>query len=307
MPEHFVLKHWFPMAGVDFHMPWPPAAPAPLPPAPYKTGFLLLGLVPKVFSKPLISHMTDGFAITMAKDTDIGSFIPHVGVPSITLPLEFALSASKSHWGASRYLAEGQVMGCCLLISVNPNLNCGYPAPTPTGFVIGLTTHTVKMTLGDILAGLASMCADIAMQWALGKLGGAISDKITTAIMRRMRPQIWANTFFPMLRRLSNSPVIRESYDYAARYALANRRATEAILRHWRQTGRIVDPIVGSLLGGPLGADVETLGVPTPGGAASGAVNESASEGGQALGDMLDPPEPVNGYNSGPGAPGVVN
>ena len=307
MPEHFVLKHWFPMVGMDFHMPWPPGAPSPLPPAPYQTSSLLIGLVPKVFSKPLSSHRTDGFAITMAKDTDIGSFIRHVGAPSITLTLEEILSASKSHWGASRYLAEGEVMGCCLLISVNPNLNCGYPAPTPTGFVVGLTTHTVKMTLGDILSGLASMCADIAIQWALGKLGSWTGNKITTAIMRRMRPKIWANTFYPVLRRLGQSAVIRESYDYAARYAIANRRATEAILRYWRQTGRIAEAGVGSLLGGPLGADAETVGMPTIAGAASGAVNESASAGGQELGDMLDPPEPVNNYNSGPGAPGVVN
>lgn len=301
---NFVLKHWHPMVGVDYHIPWPPGSPSPAPsPAPYQTGFILLGLAPTVFSKPIFSHMTDGFAITLEKGTDIGSLIPHVGVPSLTLPVEMLVSASKSHFGASRYQAENKIMGCALLVSVNPNLNCGIPWPTPTGFVVAITTHIVEMSLGDVLAGLAAMAVDMLMQRALNFLGSALGSRITSAIMRRMRPSVWNNTFFRCLRMFRSGT--RLPYDAAYRAAMF--RATQEVLRQWRRTGRIVDPLVGFFLGGPLGGDAGTLGAPTPGGWVSDGLGGLAERGGQALGDELLPPEPVTDYNTGPGAPGLVN
>lgn len=305
---HCVLKHIHPMLGVDFHIPWVPGAPAPAPsPVPYATMQILMGVVPTVFSKPLFSHMTDGFCITMEKGTDIGSFIPHVGPPSLTLGVEMLVSASKSHFGASQYKAEGKVMGCALLFFVNPNLNCGTPAPTPTGVVTTITTHMVQMSLGDILAGLFEMAIDTLLQYVLGKATGAISTRISNAIMRRMRARIWNRTFYPFLRRLNANPRIVARFDYAARYGIAGREATRQVLLAWRRNGRIIEPIVGAFMGGPLGADLGTAGVPTPGGAVSewaGGVGQSA---GQGLGDALDPPAAVGDYNNGAGAPAVVN
>jgi hypothetical protein len=292
------------MVGMDYHIPWPPGSPAPAPaPVPYTTSFLLLGLAPTVFSKPIFSHMTDGFAITMEKGTDIGSLIPHIGAPSLTLPVEMLTSASKSHFGASAYQAEGKVMGCALLVSVNPNLNCGIPAPTPTGFVVAITTHIVTMSLADILAGLAAMCADIALQALMNKIGGALGNRLTNAIMRRLRPSTWNNTFFRCLRMFRNCP----SLSYDAAYRAAMYRATEAVLSQWRATGRIVGPVVGFFLGGPMGMDAGTFGLPTPGGAVSSGVGGLAEQGGRDLGNMLDPPAATSNYNSGPGAPASVN
>lgn len=301
---HFVLKHWHPMVGMDYHIPWPPGSPSPAPaPVPYQTAFLLIGIAPTIFSKPITSHMTDGFAITMEKGTDIGTLIPHIGAPSVTLPVEMVFSASKSHFGASAYQAEGKVMGCALLVSVNPNLNCGNPAPTPTGFVVCITTHIVQMSWADVLGGLAAMCADIAMQWLLNKLGSFLGDKITSAIMRRLRPGTWNSTFFRCLGMFRNTRL-----PYADAYRAAMFRATEAVLRQWRQTGRIVGPIVGFVLGGPLGLDMGAGDlIPTAGGAASKGVSGAAEEGGRELGSLLDPPPAVNNYNNGPGAPASVN
>jgi len=247
--------------------------------------------------------MTDGFAITMEKGTDIGTMIPHVGAPSLTLPVEMVFSASKSHFGAARYQAEGKTMACALLVSVNPNLNCGTPAPTPTGFVVAITTHIVEMSWADVFAGLAAMCADIVMQFLLNKLGGAIGDRITGAIMRRLRPSIWNNTFFRCLGMFRSGT--RLAYDAAYRAAMF--RATEAVLRQWRATGRIVGPVVGFFLGGPLGMDVATFTGRSPGGAASTGVSDMAEEGGRQLGSLLDPPPAVSDHNSGPGAPPVAN
>ena len=292
---HFVLKHWHPMVGMDYHIPWPPGSPSPAPaPVPYQTMQLLVGLVPTVFSKPIMSHMTDGFAITMEKGTDIGTMIPHIGAPSLTLMVEMVFSASKSHFGASRYKAEGKVMGCALLVSVNPNLNCGTPAPTPTGFVICITTHTVDMTLGDILGGLASMCADIVMQFLLNKLGGAIGDRITSAIMRQVRPSMWVNAYC----RFANA---------GASHAGAMFNATARVLATSRVMGRVIGPAVGFFLGGPLGMDVATFTGWSPGGAVSGGLGGMAESGGQELGDMISPPPPVTDHTSGPGAPPVAN
>ena len=216
-----------------------------------------MGTVPTVFSKPLFSHMTDGFCLTMAKGTDIGSFIPHVGPPSLTIGIEMLLSASKSYFGASRYKAENKVMGCALLMNVNLNLNCGTPVPTPTGVVFALTTHSVQMTLGDILAGLFEMAIDAALQWLLGKAVGTLSTKITNVMARRMRERVWRNTFTPLLRRWSANPILRETFGDAGLYRRASNEATRQFLLAWRRRGRIVEPIVGSFMGGPLGADIE--------------------------------------------------
>lgn len=304
---HFVLKHWHPMVGIDYHIPWPPGSPAPAPaPAPYQTAQLLIGLFPTIFSKPIFSHMTDGFAITMEQGTDIGSLIPHLGVPSITLPVEMAFSYSKSYFGSARYLAENKIMACALLVSVNPNLNCGTPLPTPTGFVMAVTTHTVEMSLADVLTGLFRMAVDAALQWVLSKLGGALGDRLSAAIMRRLRPSTWLNAYcFAANRGASHE---------AARLA-----ASQAVLDMWRRTGRIVGPTVGFFLGGPLGADAGTFGMPTLGGAAASRLSgdseaETASgraglagRAAESTANYLSPPAAVTDYNSGSGAPPVLN
>lgn len=305
---HFVLKHWHPMIGIDYHIPWPPGSPAPLPaPAPYQTGFLLMGLFPTIFSKPIFSHITDGYAITMEQGTDIGSMIPHFGVPSITLPVEMAFSYSKSYFGSSRYLAENKIMACALLISVNPNLNCGTPLPTPTGFVLAITTHIVNMSLADILTGLFRMAVDAALQWVLSKIGGGISDRLSLAIVRRLRPSTWVNAYCA----LANRGISHE----AARFA-----ATQAVLDMSRRTGRIAGNSVSFILGGPLGADAGTFGLPTFGGSAAswltGSTEENATaeeraglagRAAESTADWLSPPAAVTDYNSGAGAPPVLN
>jgi hypothetical protein len=288
---HFILKHWDPMIGVDYHIPWPPGSPAPLPsPVPYMTMQLLNGIVPTVFSKPIMTHLTAFYGVTMEKGTDIGTMIPHIGPPSLTLVVEMVFSASKSHWGSARYKAEGKVIGCALLVSVNPNLNCGTPAPTPTGFVVCVTTHATSMSLGDILAGICAMAMDALMQFLLNKLGGAIGDRLTNSIMRRIGPSTWVNAFCSFAGRSG-----------------AGAAATAAVARQAASVGRVVGPAVGFFLGGPLGMDVATFTGWSPGGAVSGGLGGLADSGGQALGDWIDPPPPVGDYNNGAGAPPVAN
>jgi hypothetical protein len=304
---NFVLKHWHPMVGIDYHIPWPPGSPTPLPaPAPYYTAQLLIGLFPTIFSKPIPSHITDGYAITMEQGTDIGSLIPHIGVPSVILPLELAFSYSKSYFGASRYLAENKVMACALLVSVNPNLNCGTPLPTPTGFVLALTTHIVEMSLADVLTGLFRMALDAALQWALSKFGGALSSRLGRAIARRMVPSVWVNAYC----RGANLGL-----EHAWAQAYARAAAREAGFNIRTATG----VAVGFIMGGPLGADAGTFGAPTPGGwVASQVGGDSEAEdanaragyagrAAQSAADWASPPPAVVDHNTGAGAPPILN
>jgi hypothetical protein len=107
--------------------------------------------------------------------------IPHIGPPRITILLEILLSGSESHFGpisaqvSDQYGAAGNP-AAALGIIVNPNLNCGFPLPTPFGFVIAPTTHFVGMTLGDLVAGMLSMAFDFLVQAALNKLGAKLGD-----------------------------------------------------------------------------------------------------------------------------------
>lgn len=303
-----VLKHWHPMVGIDIHILWPPGSPAPTNPAPFKTGQLLVGLAPGVFSKPIKSHLTDSYAISMEMNTDIGSLIPHIGVPSVTLPIEMAFSYSKSYFGASRYLAEGKIMACAVLFCVNTNLNCGTPVPTPTGFVIAMTTHIVYMSFADWAAGVARMAVDAAVQAALSFVGGAVGGAIGKRIASRLSPSTWLNAYCAAANR--GLP------DWMARF-----NALNAVLEAGRRSGRIGEAVAGFFLGGPLGADMGTLGGPTIAGGTTNAMTGDSeksslaeSEGGVgriarewAESVSPTPPPAVTDYTGGEGAPPVLN
>ena len=63
MIPHGVLKHWHPMVGCDWHIPWPPGSPAPAPAAaPYFTMQLMCGYL--VTSQIADDHLSDHFGLT---------------------------------------------------------------------------------------------------------------------------------------------------------------------------------------------------------------------------------------------------
>src|SRR5262249_56535928 len=96
-----VMNPGTPMIGGDFHMVTPPPAP-PAGPPPFATFDFLSGLY--IFFKPIWKHPSL-YGATVAKGTDIGSGIPHIGPPSVTLPLEIAFSSSKAHFASVQYKA----------------------------------------------------------------------------------------------------------------------------------------------------------------------------------------------------------
>ena len=117
--KHGVLKGFHPMIGVDMHQVLVP--PAPLtPPAPHATVHVLSGLfITAVMSDKIF---TDSFGPTVMKGSDIGPLIPHIGSPSVLLAIEIPLSASKNHFGSSKYKCDKGTVGVSILPPVN--LNC---------------------------------------------------------------------------------------------------------------------------------------------------------------------------------------
>lgn len=254
-----ILKAWHPMIGVDLHIPWPPGSPNPAPaPAPYSVCAVMGGLVP-LTTRFTTTSFTDGLAPAMLRGTDIGMMIPHIGPPSITLPLEMLLSGSKSHFGASKTIVKDQFgatgpVAVAMLGFTNLNLNCGYPLPTPFGQVIAPTTHVTTVTLGDLIAGLYLMAFDFCLQAILNKLGSKVGEwmgEAAGAIARRLGVGALSRV---AARQMARALGIRSGIGATQRALQAASRARlAAIIENTKIYG--FAPI-GVFLGGPLGISV---------------------------------------------------
>lgn len=316
MLKHAVLKNWHPMVGADRHVPWPPGSPAPAPAPVFYVAFSVMwGLsVVASYAKDVSSNY---HGLTMLKVTDIGPMIPHVGPPSVLMALEIPLSSSKSYFGSSRYVSQGKPIAVALLLALNPNLNCGTPLPTPTGCAIGLTTHWVDMSWGDILSGLLQMCCDIAIMWALSKLG-----KVGTPAFNFLQRKLYQR-FLP-----GALAAFGAGGDEGLRLAWAGVQAASQAegktkLLNWAIVGGVT--VVGLLIGSPMGVDAATAGLygkysgdhpgvgaskgdhrGGPGDMTGGLLGGMADDSGQALGSYLDGGNP-KGYPKDIGSKGVTD
>jgi len=292
--KHGVLKTFHPMIGRDLHIPWPPGSPSPAPsPVPYYTFAPMIGFTGfmSTYASDFYSHY---HGLTMLKVTDIGAFIPHIGPPSQMILLDILLSSSKSYFGSSRFKSKNKPIAVSLAFVVNPNLNCGTPVPTPTGCVLCITTHRVDMTWGDIFAGLLQMCCDIAVQWAISKLGLKPGTKMFNAVASRI------------VRGFQGKGLQGAEFILALdkTIALATSRGNAVTL--------IATAVVGFFTGSPMGVDAGGVGLygknkdgenrSGPIGALGNLVSDTAEDSGQTLGRYLDGGNP-NGYPKefGPG------
>jgi len=174
-----VLKHFDPMFGRDLHTMWPPGTPAPAAPVPHLCSSSMMGIGSRttLWDQTVFTH----FGWSMQRGTDIGPLIPHFPPgPNMLIPLIWVASASKSEWGSQQYLVKNKPAACALLMVINPNLNCCDPTPLPLDIVLGITTHFVGMTLGEIIAGALAMLMDMAIAAALNFLGSALFDTSAT-------------------------------------------------------------------------------------------------------------------------------
>jgi hypothetical protein len=231
----------------------------------------------------------------MARGTDIGPVIPHLGAPSVPLPIEIAFSASKSHFGPRSYVekdnkGENNHIAAALLEHLNPNLNCGTPFPTPTGLVLAMNTHGVGMTWGDIVAGAVQMAIDTALQTALYYAGNGVGWGLGK-IASRLGPQALSRT--AARAAIHNLPKAARpvglSFGDAARQLRANQLAK---VTRWNSgIGRGVSVLTNIFAGGPMGADAGAVEGPT----AFSIVPKVVANGGDAVGNYVDGgPPPIN-------------
>lgn len=163
------LMTMHPMFGVDPHDGIPPPGPVPVPNMPHFVAAMLKWAMPST-SKPTPT-VIGPLGPLMQQGTDIGNFIPHLAVDYLAVMFT-AGSGSKSEFGASTVLAQGNPTAAAVLLVLNLNLNCcgATCPPLPSGFVIAPNTVSVGMTLGDILGGLLAGATDCLIQFGLNRL-----------------------------------------------------------------------------------------------------------------------------------------
>lgn len=231
--------------------------------------------------------------MTMTITSDIGPGIPHIGAPSVTLPLVILLSSSKSYFGPAAHQAEGKPIAVALVVNLNPNLNCSEPVPLPLGSVIALNTHYVGMTLADILGGLCEGISDFIIQAVLQRLGGSLGSRLG---------RVGGNRFFQRVLQRETAQALRGGGDEVLARLYAGVRAAGALERRTHIAGAVIENVAGFFVGGPMGIDAGTFGLPTATSAVQehvlGLDEDSPSTGrqiGEALGNYLDNPDPEIG------------
>ena len=198
-----VLKHYHPMLSIpcmELHQAVLPPSVVPVPKVPhFASAALFLGPWGALTGKPNLQEFSSSGGVMMSQGTDIGPLIPHVNVPPIPpnalLPIIILTSGSKSHFGAHSHVApNGPVAICCGAV-INFNLNCAGPAapPMPAGLVLGLNTHVVGTSIGDLISGALHMVADALIQtlvnrfFALTPVSDFLEDIAQTALGPIMR------------------------------------------------------------------------------------------------------------------------
>ncbi|HEY0133291.1 MAG TPA: hypothetical protein VGB85_04400 [Nannocystis sp.] len=184
-----VMKHWDIMIGLDAHTCWPPGSPYPIGPKPYIVCMLMTGTM--LTAQMAFTAVTfNGW--TMKRGTDIGPLIPHIGQPSLLTPLDMLFSSSASYFGPSSHTVEGAPVAAALFMFANPNLNCHFFGPAPTGIVLCFTTHYVGMSIFDILFGVISMAVAIVIDVATGAVAGAASKAAQKTIIKPITRRVSA-------------------------------------------------------------------------------------------------------------------
>lgn len=245
MPWCIVLKNWHPMLGMDFHTQVPPPPAPPIPNMVYFTGSAMFGTtMGTTTQKYFPTHPSSGFGLTMARGTDIGPIIGHFGpMPHILLPIEIMLSASKSYFGASSYVGKdntGSVspVCVCMLVVVNPNVNCGTPVNTPTGVVPGLNTHVAHMDPADYVVGIVQAAVEVGISYLLNKYMPVLTKNLFPQSVRTA-----------LMARLADSPLAAKVLGQLAGGEV-NDLAVHAFV------GNLLNSMAGLAVGSPFGVSV---------------------------------------------------
>jgi hypothetical protein len=220
----------------------------------------------------------------MKVPTDVGPMIPHVGAPSVTLPIEMIFSASKSYFGPASTETQGERIGAAVLGLVNLNLDCGLPCPTPTGVVIAFVSVYTDMSPADVLYGWNAMAIDWCVQTVLNAIGNQLGNMAAPYLgylLGRLAPQVMSKAAAKALLR-SEGGVAGNMINQAARDLVQSQsRAASTYFRALpARMGNISNALSNFFVGGPMGADGSDVGLSTPGGAAGNAAQNYLNGGG---------------------------
>ncbi len=266
MAMHNILLQSHVMVGCDFHIPYPPPVGTPLPfPSPYVT-IQIMGN-PVSLTKLHTTTVDDWYNKQMCKGSDIGFFIPHVGTPSIIIVIEMAFSGSKCHFGPHSVQVRDQYgatqnPACALAWVANPNLNCGFPVPTPTGVVFAFNTVAEELTAGDIWGGLYGMISDIVIQTIINLVSFIFVGRAGSAIARRVAPRLVAVA----TTRAAARRAARQAWKAAGKTSPLSHYMRREMAKATTQMDHIAlagENVIGFGVGSPLGTDATALGGPT--------------------------------------------
>jgi hypothetical protein len=297
---HNILRRWHPMVGCDWHIPHPPPVGIPVwPPSPYlvfNQMTNMLGIELTVLYSPTV--LADAMQSNMCRGSDIGMLTPHVGVPSITIAIEMLFGGSKSHFGPMSVSVPDQYGGtqspaAALMFVVNPNLNCGFPIPTPLGFVIATNTTVTGLTLGDVLAGLYGMAMDFAFQTLIN----LASHYGLGALFRWIGPKLAPHFGVTILSRAAARRAAREAWKAAGKVGPLGGHVTDAVknapIENFTDMfGMIASNPIQFFFGSPLGTDAGApgIGLPAGYGLGRGLLEKAGLPTEQAVHDWADAP-----------------
>ncbi|KYF48087.1 hypothetical protein BE04_42455 [Sorangium cellulosum] len=201
-----VLKHYHPMIAIPWfeqHQAVFPPVITPVPKVPHIAGGVPLCWGPwgVLSGKRNDTEVSASGGMMMSQGTDIGPLIPHYNLtppapPNSLLVVIIPTSGSKSHFGAHGHVApKGPIAFACAKV-VNFNLNCAGPAwpPLPSGVVPAFNTHTVGVTVGDLVAGALHMFVDGLIQFGLNRLfaWSRVGDFFENVAQRALGPGLRA-------------------------------------------------------------------------------------------------------------------
>ena len=180
----------------------PPAVPAPVPvPAVEMIATMMWTAGFALGTNKFTNSVLHKGVFIMQEGHDIGPLIPDVTIPptNVWYAVMWPLSKRKVMFSASTVKMNGKSAGCTTILPPFVMICCGEPISIPFGYSVICPLNTVRlgMTLGDIIAGIASIAVSVALDIIFNKIGGKLTDRFGT--------RLYLNNLF---RRISNPAVL---------------------------------------------------------------------------------------------------
>jgi hypothetical protein len=213
---------WDPILQVDWHAGIFLMPPSPIPVPGFSwhigVGFLWMSHI-SLFGSPKNNADTvlaDGAPLA-SRGAEVGGLglrphcnifpLPVVPNANLLIPLLNLGSSSKCVFAVSSVRGKDGAIACSPVPYAGLNLACADPCAMPTSGVLTRGTVYLGFTWGDFFFGLAIMALESAIDFALGKLCGALSDGLLRALNKS---SILKSSLRPAINKL-----LGRGYSYA--------------------------------------------------------------------------------------------